>query len=127
MNRFISRLTMLFFFFALILAITSMVISWQTNHLQKNYRNLERQLHQSQSDLRILHAEWSRLNRPDYLKEQAKEYLNLDYITSDHVINAVDQLPEKSQNLPLEEEILDDKNSETPASIEEILNNYLGE
>lgn len=94
MHSFFSRLTLIFVVFALIFISVSMVLSWRTNNLKSAYQKSERDRVEIQGNLRILNAEWARLNTPSYLKIMADQYFytQLKHIDNTTIIDSIEQL-----------------------------------
>ncbi len=94
MHSFFSRLTFIFLVLALAFSGVSMAFSWRTNQLKTSFQRLEHNRVEIQGNLRILHAEWARLNNPAHLKNMANTYFpdQLQHIDNQAFIDNIEQL-----------------------------------
>ena len=68
------------------------VIKGKVSYLNKDIRELRRQLEHDQSSIHVLKAEWAYLNQPNRLRELNARYLNLKPINTKQIINKRDQV-----------------------------------
>ncbi|MFV0431835.1 MAG: hypothetical protein ACK5MJ_06650 [Alphaproteobacteria bacterium] len=101
MRLFLQRLTMLIFVITVICAMSTMALSWQTNRLKAEQVKVEGEIAEVRTGIRVLDAEWSRLNQPSLLEAQAVQYLNLQKNEGNIQIANIEELPLKSDVVEL--------------------------
>lgn len=116
MKLFLQRLTMFVFFTTIICAMTTMALSWRTARLKWQQVKIEKNIEDVRTGLRVLEAEWSRLNQPALLQEQAKKYLDLQKNTGTAQIDNILELPTKGEVATLIAEQKAQDAEDTPAN-----------
>lgn len=85
-------------FTALVLAILSGAalfwVSQQVQQGEREQRKLQHAVTEEREAIRVLDAEWDYLNRPDRLEELAEEYLKMEPIKADSLVQNVNMIPE---------------------------------
>ena len=91
----IRTLTVVWSLFALLAGSTIFVLKDEVKDQEARLRGLHQTILSHQESIHVLRAEWSYLNRPDQLAEQAGETLALVPLTA-KPIRTFDSLPEPS-------------------------------
>ncbi len=91
----IRTLTVVWSLFALLVGSTIFVLKDEVKDQEARLRGLHQTILSQQESIHVLRAEWSYLNRPDQLAEQAGETLALVPLTAKQ-IRTFDTLPEPS-------------------------------
>lgn len=68
-------------------------VSQQVQQAENDLAHVKREINQEQETLRVLRAEWSYLNNPDYLEDLAHDYLDLVPLDSVHLSDNPDIVP----------------------------------
>ncbi|MFV0321584.1 MAG: hypothetical protein ACK5LE_04280 [Alphaproteobacteria bacterium] len=97
MKLFLQRLTMFVFFATIICVMTTMALSWRTARLKWQQVKIEQNIEDVRTGLRVLEAEWSRLNQPVLLQAQAEKYLVLQKNMGTAQIDNILELPTKEE------------------------------
>ncbi len=98
----IRTLTVVWSLFALLVGSTIFVLKDEVKDQEARLRGLHQTILSQQESIHVLRAEWSYLNRPDQLAEQAGESLALVPLTAKQ-IRTFDSLPEPSDDpMPFE-------------------------
>lgn len=77
---------MLWFCAASAVALGLFQLKDKVTRLEEELRAERRVIEQHRESIQILQAEWSYLNRPDRIAELAERYLELEPVTSDHIV-----------------------------------------
>jgi hypothetical protein len=72
-------------------------ISYEVEQVENELRALNRQTLAEQEAIHVLKAEWSHLNRPEYLGELAREMLPHMQDPAIDQIGTLDQIPEREE------------------------------
>ena len=70
-------------------------ISYEVEQVENELRALNRQALAEQESIHVLRAEWSHLNRPEYLRELSRDLLPHMQAPSIKQIGTLDQIPER--------------------------------
>ncbi len=70
-------------------------VSYRVQHLQKHLVVVNRQIAQEQEKIRVLQAEWNKLNDPARLESLARRHLNMAPATPAQIVG-IDVVPTKS-------------------------------
>lgn len=97
MRLFLQRLTMFVFIATIICAMTTMALSWRTARLKWQQVKIEEEIEDVRMGVRVLEAEWSRLNQPILLQALAEKYLDLQKNIGTAQIDNIQELPTKEQ------------------------------
>ncbi len=97
MRLFLQRLTMFVFVITVMLAMATMALSWRTGKLKSAQVKIENEIEDVRTGIRVLEAEWSRLNQPALLQAQAEKFLSLQKNLGVAQISNIQELPSKQQ------------------------------
>ncbi len=97
MRLLMQRLTLLFLLITVIVAMTTMILSWRADNTKSEVTALEKQIEDVKLLIRVLEGEWSQLNRPERLKELAEIHLDIEKFSTYNQISHISQLPTRSQ------------------------------
>jgi len=75
-------------------------ISYEVEQVENELRSLNRQTLTEQEAIHVLKAEWSHLNRPEYLRELSRDVLPHMQDPSIAQIGTLDQIPERNNDTP---------------------------
>jgi cell division protein FtsL len=70
-------------------------ISYEVEQVETELRSLDRQTLTEQETIHVLKAEWSHLNRPEYLRELSRDLLPNMQDPTIGQIGTLDQIPER--------------------------------
>ena len=70
-------------------------ISYEVEQVENELRGLNRQTLAEQEAIHVLKAEWSHLNRPEYLRELSRDLLPHMQDPAINQIGTLDQIPER--------------------------------
>ena len=73
-------------------------ISYEVEQVENELRGLNRQTLAEQETIHVLKAEWSHLNRPEYLRELSRDLLPNMQDPTISQIGTLDQIPERNQD-----------------------------
>lgn len=76
-------------------------ISYEVEQVENELRALNRQTLTEQEAIHVLKAEWSHLNRPEYLRELSRELLPHMQDPTISQIGTLDQIPERDEGTAL--------------------------
>jgi len=73
-------------------------ISYEVEQVESELRSLNRQTLGEQEAIHVLKAEWSHLNRPEYLRELSRDLLPNMQDPTVAQIGTLDQIPERNED-----------------------------
>ena len=76
-------------------------ISYEVEQVENELRGLNRQTLAEQETIHVLKAEWSHLNRPEYLRELSRDLLPHMQDPAINQIGTLDQIPERDDGTSL--------------------------
>ena len=74
-------------------------ISYEVEQVENELRGLNRQTLAEQEAIHVLKAEWSHLNRPEYLRELSRDLLPHMQDPAINQIGTLDQIPERHDGM----------------------------
>ena len=94
-----TAISVLWFLFTLVIGSYYFVLTNDVQNLEKELAQINRDIENDMRDIHILEADWSELNNPERLKVLAAQYISLDFIKPEQIINY--------SALPLEGELIE--------------------
>ena len=93
-----AAISILWCLFAVVSGSYYFVLTNDVQNLEKELAQINRDIEKDIRDIHILEADWSELNNPERLKTLAAQYISLDFIKPEQIINY--------SALPLEGEVI---------------------
>lgn len=84
---------------ALVAAVAAFTLNHETRDLRNELARLEQDLEESRETVRVLHAEWSYLSRPERLEDLALRHLDLAPMAAGQIVELAD-VPLRMPNPP---------------------------
>ena len=82
-----AAISVLWCLFAVVSGSYYFVLTNDVQNLEKELAQINRDIEKDIRDIHILEADWSELNNPERLKILASQYISLDFIKPEQIIN----------------------------------------
>ena len=82
-----AAISILWCLFAIVSGSYYFVLTNDVQNLEKELAQINRDIEKDIRDIHILEADWSELNNPERLKVLASQYISLDFIKPEQIIN----------------------------------------
>ncbi|HEC90439.1 MAG TPA: hypothetical protein ENI55_02110 [Alphaproteobacteria bacterium] len=95
----IRTTTLLFLLLAAALSLALFSVKYRVQGLEGKITGLNRAIINDRKAIHVLRAEWSYLNNPDRLGDQARRYLGLAPVSAEQIVK-IANIPERKDLLP---------------------------
>ncbi len=90
----IRTTTLLFLLLAAALSLTLFSVEYRVKDLEGEITGLDRSIIKDRKAIHVLHAEWSYLNNPDRLGDEARRYLGMAPVSVEQIVR-IANIPER--------------------------------